>query len=149
MVIWTAIEPAIGILCACFPVIAPAFSRNLLKQRFGSGPGGSSLRKIFRSKGSQNGKMDDNMPLSYISRTYSNTKEKTPHPFVQLNDSNSDKEGRLVVQPNSDNSTSVTSPYRQTVPEEMSMEPDEAFPTESIYTKSDTEWVAESMPRHG
>lgn len=89
------------------------------------------------------------MPLSYISRTYSNTKEKTPHPFVQLNDSNSDKEGRLVVQPNSDNSTSVTSPYRQTVPEEMSMEPDEAFPTESIYTKSDTEWVAESMPRHG
>ncbi|KAI9872486.1 MAG: hypothetical protein M1830_001567, partial [Pleopsidium flavum] len=65
LVIWTAIEPAIGILCACFPVIAPAFSRDLVKQRINTGAGGSLLRKIFRSKSSQNGKMDDNMPLSF------------------------------------------------------------------------------------
>ncbi|KAI9880072.1 MAG: hypothetical protein M1830_005604 [Pleopsidium flavum] len=79
--------------------------------------------------------MDDNMPLSFVSSAYSNnTKEKKSHPFVQLSDSNSDKEGRLVIQPNSDGL------YRTTGPEDMSLEADERFPNESIRTKSDTEW---------
>lgn len=97
LVIWTAIEPAVGILCACFPVIAPAFSRTILKNRFGNGPGASLLRRVFRSRSSQKGKSDDSIPLSFVSSPYTPTNEKASHPFRQLKDS-SDKENRIVVQ---------------------------------------------------
>ena len=34
VLIWTAIEPTVGIVCACFPVVLPAFTRKALVARF-------------------------------------------------------------------------------------------------------------------
>ena len=34
VLIWTAIEPTVGIVCACFPVVLPAFTRKALGARF-------------------------------------------------------------------------------------------------------------------
>jgi len=141
LVIWTAIEPAVGILCACFPVIAPAFNRSTIKIRFGSGPGGSFVRRVFRSKTSQKGNTDDSIPLSTVSSPYTSAKEKTSHPFRQLSAS-SDKDGRFVIQSNVSQPSSVVGTQQVYVPEYEADGALPALPHETVRTKSDAEWVA-------
>ncbi|MCJ1366566.1 hypothetical protein MMC16_005695 [Acarospora aff. strigata] len=150
LVIWTAIEPAVGILCACFPVIAPAFSRTIIKTRFGSfggGSAGSLLRRVWRSKGSRGsgggggGKSDDTVPLSFVSSSYSNNKtkayvnttEKKTHPFTQLSDV-TDKDTRFVTPSNGSNGSSPTHPRKGSVPD---YKIEGVLPTQTLRDKLD------------
>ena len=138
LVIWTAIEPAVGILCACFPVIAPALSRKLIKKRFGRGgerggpvgPGGSShsfLRKLFRSKNpkkSGEAAPDDNLPLSRVSSDHSHPKEsvrndKGKHGFSQISNASINYNAFVVqsnVKSNVKPSRPVTGQHQTPVP---------------------------------
>jgi len=52
-----AVEPAIGIVSACFPVILPAFQRRALAERFSSSSRNSAgvsliLQKLFSTRSS-------------------------------------------------------------------------------------------------
>ncbi|MCJ1482904.1 hypothetical protein MMC06_003070 [Schaereria dolodes] len=48
--IWSAVEMTVGIVCACVPVIVPAFSGDLFKKRSGSSGIGRFMAKLFGSK---------------------------------------------------------------------------------------------------
>jgi hypothetical protein len=57
VLIWTAVEPATGIVSACFPVFLPAFQRRALAERFSSSSRDSSginlmLHKLFSTRSS-------------------------------------------------------------------------------------------------
>lgn len=57
ILIWTAVEPATGIVSACFPVFLPAFQRRALAERFSSSSRNSSginvmLHKLFSTRSS-------------------------------------------------------------------------------------------------
>lgn len=142
LVIWTAIEPAIGILCACFPVIAPAFSRGIIKNRFGSGSGGSFLRKLFHSKTAPKSPSEDSMPLSFISSAHAGSQEVKSHPFKQLNDS-SDKESHFVIQSNVTQPNSVLGRRDDDIVPEYEVDGAlPALPQAKVRPRSDIEWGA-------
>ncbi|KAL9099735.1 MAG: hypothetical protein Q9187_009452 [Circinaria calcarea] len=50
--VWTAVEAVVGILCGCFPVIAPAFSGDVFKKRLGTTRVGRFFERFFSNKGS-------------------------------------------------------------------------------------------------
>lgn len=57
VLIWTAVEPATGIVSACFPVFLPAFQRRALAERFSSSSRSSAgihlmLQKFFSTRSS-------------------------------------------------------------------------------------------------
>ncbi|MCJ1246869.1 hypothetical protein MMC30_004078 [Trapelia coarctata] len=57
VLIWTAVEPAVGIVSACFPVILPAFQRRAFAERFSSSSCNSAginlmLQKLFSPRSS-------------------------------------------------------------------------------------------------
>ncbi len=139
LVVWTAIEPAVGILCACFPVIAPAFNRSMFKGRLGSGSG-SFLRRVFGSKTSKKGASDDSMPLSFIS-PYVSANEKTTHPFSHLRESE-DKESQVVVESDISRHNSAVVTRQVFVPEYEADGALPALPHETVRSGSDAEWVA-------
>lgn len=50
--IWTAIEAGVGLVCACFPVMAPLFGQ-IFREHVGTAKSGGSNKKSHSSKGSK------------------------------------------------------------------------------------------------
>ncbi|MCJ1228992.1 hypothetical protein MMC12_005656 [Toensbergia leucococca] len=50
--IWTAIEITIGLICACFPVIAPAFSGDFFKKTVHTSSFGRFMQRLFSASSS-------------------------------------------------------------------------------------------------
>ncbi|MCJ1353513.1 MAG: hypothetical protein MMC33_003499 [Icmadophila ericetorum] len=55
LALWTSIEPTIGLMCGCFPVIAPAFSSDFFKSKAGKTSIGRLIQKIFSNFSSKGG----------------------------------------------------------------------------------------------
>lgn len=49
---WTAIEAGVGLVCACFPVMAPLFGQ-FFREHVGTAKSGGSNKKSHSSKGSK------------------------------------------------------------------------------------------------
>lgn len=161
---WTAVEAGVGLVCACFPVMAPLFGQ-FFREHVGTANSGGVNKKSHSSKGSkgstifrkftgghshdsyikQNG--DDQIPLHNISWPLEAPKaaavdtegeKRLPTAATRVGDQ--DRGRREILHPGLQDPRVINEVYRGVSPGEMGMNEDgKPLPSKGIRLKNDLE----------
>ncbi|KAF6219382.1 hypothetical protein HO133_005208 [Letharia lupina] len=166
---WTAIEAGVGLVCACFPVMAPLFGQ-FFREHVGAAESGGSTQKSHSSNGSKGSSIvhkftgrhnhnsyikqdgDDKIPLHNISWPLEaheaaavdiEGEQSVPTAATRVVDQ--DRGRREQLYPGVQDPRVINEVYRGVSPGEMGTDEDgKPLPSNGILVKNDLEWTAET-----